>query len=128
MVKLPEAMGLILCEDLAIEATSRRVSLRGVFISRRFSAFPAQSTRFMVYAALFDARVEAEMRLTCTRLETEEDLYYNSKWYSFPSPGRISLFTMFVGRMEFPAPGRDAWTLLFDGQPITTSYLDVMRE
>jgi hypothetical protein len=63
----------------------------------------------MVYAALFDARGEAEMRVTCTRLETEEDLYYNSKWNSFPSAGRIDLFTMFISRLEFPAPGRYAF-------------------
>lgn len=79
------------------------------------------------YAALFDARGEGELQLVCTRLETEEDLYYNSRWCSFPMPGRITHLTMPIRGVKFAAPGRYRVTLSFDNELISTRYFDVEK-
>lgn len=127
MVKLPDVLGLVLCDEFQVDAVARRVSLMGLFLSLRFTAFPARCRPFAVYAALFDARGEGEMRLICTRLETEEDLYYNSWWCSFPSAGRTTHLPMRIPGIEFPAPGRYRLTLSFDQKTISTRFFDVVR-
>lgn len=127
MVKLPEVLGLIPCERFHVDPQAGRMSLVGVFLTLRFGVFPARMREFTVYAALFDARGEGEMRLTCSRLETEEDLYYNSWWSSYPTPGRITQMAQPIRGVVFPAPGRYSITLSFDRRPVSIRYLDVLR-
>ena len=127
MVKLPEVFGLILCEQFRVDPKTHRVSLDGLFTSLRFSLFPSLPIQVTAYAALFDGRGEGEMRLTCTRLETEEEFYYHSKWSSFPTHGHTTHYTMTIQRMVFPAPGRYAFTLSFDHKPLTTCFCDLRR-
>ena len=127
MVKLPDVVGLVMCEQFKVDPTTHRVSLDGLFSSLRFRVFPSRPISVTAYAALFDGRGEGEMRLTCTRLETEEELFYHSRWCSFSMHGMMVHFTMTIRKLRFPAPGRYAFTLSFDGNLLTTSFIDVGR-
>lgn len=127
MVKSPEALGLIMCREFKVDPQSHRVSLDGLFTSLRSEVFPTLPMQMTEYSALFDGRGEGEMRLTCTHLEKEEDFFYHSRWCSFPMPGQTVHFPTIVRRMAFPAAGRYAFTLSFDGEPLTTSFVDVRR-
>ena len=127
MVKLPAVLGLVLCKKMHIDVVSRQISLEGVVWSWRSSVFPTLPIEMLAYFALFDARGEGEICLTCTRLETESDIYYHSLWRSFPIPGRVTVLTMPIRRLELPAPGRYSFTLSFDGKTLTTYVLDVKR-
>jgi hypothetical protein len=127
MVKLPEVLGLIPCERFHVDAQAHRLSLVGISLSLQFPVFPARIHELIIYAALFDARGEGEMRLTYSRLETEEDLHYNSRWSSFPAPGRITQIVLPLRELVVPAPGRYSITLSFDRRPISICYFDVLR-
>lgn len=127
MVKLPEVFGLVACERLHVDPHARQLSLVGVFFQLRFASFPARIRELTIYAALFDARGEGELRLTYTRLETEEDLHYNSRWSSFPEPGRVTQVALPLRELRVPAPGRYSVTLSFDHNPIGKCFFDVLR-
>ena len=127
MFKLPDVVGLIFCEQLKVDQKSHLVSLDGLFSALRFDVFPSRPIQVTMYAGLFDGRGEGEMRLTCTRLENEEDFFYHSRWCSFSMSGQTIHFTMTIRRLFFPAPGRYAFTLSFDHKPLTTCFIDVRR-
>ena len=127
MKKLPDVMGLVLCEGVQADAALPSLSLEHVLVSLQSSVFPPRLIRMSAYVALFDGRGEGEMRVTCTRLETERDIHYYSKWCSFPVPGRITTLEFPMRKLKFPAPGRYAFALSYDRHPLTTSFLDVTR-
>jgi|SRR6266568_1681894 len=127
MKKLPEVMGLVLCEKMHIDPALRRISLEGLTLSLRSAVFPMFPMQLSAYAALFDGRGEGEMCLTCTRLETEKDIYYHKQWRSFPTPGRTTMLTLPIRDLILPAPGRYSFSLSFDRQTLTTYFLDVQR-
>src|SRR5262245_27278010 len=126
-VKLPEALGLLLCNKFSMVNNPPRIVLDGLFTSLRCAAFPSTPMAITTYAALFDGRGEGEMRLTCTRLETEEDFYYYGRWCSFVVSGQTIHYPIVIPRMVFPAPGRYAFSLSFDRQQLSTCYCDVKR-
>src|SRR5688572_15133404 len=119
MVKLPEVMGMVMCETIRFDAEVRRMSLERLVPWLESAVFPTHPIRMSAYVELFDGRGEGEMRLTCTRLETEADIHYYSKWCSFPVPGRTSTLEFPIRDLKLPAPGRYVFTLFFDGQPLT---------
>ena len=127
MVKLPEVMGLVLCERMHVDVALRRISLEGLAWSLRSAVFPTLPIRMSAYVALFDGRGEGEMCLTCTRLETEADIYYHRLRRSFPIPGRTNVLTLPIHNLMLPAPGRYSFALSFDRQNLTTYFLDVNR-
>ena len=125
MIKPPQAYGLILCERVRIETNPASFCLDGLFLGREFKAFPTPWFAFDVYAALFDGRGEGEMRLTCTWLEKEEDIYYHGRWYAFSRQVQTVLYTHTVRKLRFQNAGRYAFTLSFNKVPFTVRYLDV---
>ena len=116
-------MGLVFCREF----DSATFSLRGLFQGLYFSAFPANTDPFIVYASMYSGGVEGTLQLTCTRLETERDIFTHSERRSFANGAVIQLL-MPVSRLRLPAPGRYAFRLQFDGTELTYRYLEVIRE
>lgn len=127
MLRLPIAMGLVLCERLDIDPLARRMSLVGVFHSLRFRNFPTSPQRFTVYAALYGGIGEGTMELMITSLETEQDIHRYRRWQVLPVRGQIGTLEIRLQRCVFPAPGRYALKLSFDGGEATVRYLDILR-
>jgi hypothetical protein len=125
MIKRPQVSGLILCDNPRIETAPPQFALEGLFLAREYASFPTPIQSLTAYACFFDGRGEGEMRLTCTRLENEEDIYYHSRWYVFPARLPMLHYILPVRKLIFPQPGRYAFTLTFDGEPLTVRYLDV---
>ena len=125
MTKPPQVYGLILCEKVRIETKPPGYCLDGLFLGREFEAFPTPWLSFDVYAVLFDGRGEGEMKLTCTQLETEQDIYYYGRWYAFSRKVQTVVYAQSVKKLRFENPGRYAFTLSFDKVPISVRYLDV---
>src|SRR6267143_627056 len=111
MVKPPQVCGLILCQQMSVDMALARMSLDGLFLVLRLSHFPSPPVKFTAYAAFFDGRGEGEMRLTCTHLETEADIYYHKRWLAFSDPGRTIHYEVRVRELVFPRPGRYVLTL-----------------
>jgi hypothetical protein len=102
-----------------------RMSLIGVFHIRRAPRFPTPPQGFTAFAALYGGVGEGTMDLVITRLETEQDIYRYRRWFAFPRGVRIVNLEIKVRRCIFPAPGRYALSLRFDGQELTHRYLSV---
>lgn len=127
MVKAPQVSGLILCERERVETAPARFILDGLILAREFSIFPTQEQAVTIYAAFFGGRGEAELKLTCMHLESEEDVYYHKRWYAFPPGVPIVHCTIPVKRLMFPIAGRYLFTLFFDDVVLTTRILDVRQ-
>jgi len=112
---------------MTIDLETRRMSLDGIFLLLRLPTFPSPPVQFTAYAALFNGRGEGEMVLTCTRLETEADVYYHKRWMGIPGGGKTIHCELRVRRLRFPKPGRYSLTLSFNGTPLTVRYLDILR-
>jgi hypothetical protein len=124
MNRLPRVVGLVLCESLEVNPGSRRWALVGVFHALTFAAFPAYS-RFIVYTALYGGKGEGTMKLGITRLETEEEIYSHERWWTVPGQGLNVHVEVRVTKCAFPAPGRYALSLSFDGRELTSRYLEI---
>jgi hypothetical protein len=127
MARLPVVVGLVLCETLAVEPQSARMSLVGTFHNRYFRRFPTPPQRFTAYAALDGGMGEGTIELRVTRLETEQEILRYRKWYAFSDPDLTANLEIKLRKCVFPAPGRYGLSLRFDGDELTYRHLDVFR-
>jgi hypothetical protein len=125
MIKLPRVIGLHLCKSLGVDTASAELSLVGIFHSLTFSVWPAPAQPFTAYALLHDGAGEGTMELVVNRLETEEDVYRQRRWFALPGRGLLIHLETRVRRCVFPAPGRYTFTLRFDGKDLAQRPLDV---
>lgn len=111
-IRVPEVIGLHLCDRLDVNRETGQVSLVGLFNARHFRQFPSTVQRFDVYAALSGGQGEGTMEVVLSRLQTAEDLFVttNAGW-RFPPCGTISHFHTTVKGVAFPAPGLYVVTL-----------------
>src|SRR5262245_61211617 len=107
MIQAPSVVGLVLCEKLDVDIVGRRLSLIGLFHSRRVATFPSPRQQFTVYAALSDAVGEGRMRLEIHSLGGAGLVYAYERWFAAPSDRLLVLHLEIpVRRCVFPAPGR----------------------
>ena len=121
--KIPQVMGLVICEEF----DPLTFSLRRLFQARRFSEFPTEPQEFTVYSALYSGGIEGKMELRCVRMETETVVYQYREWRVFPA-GIVMHWMHQLKRMRFAAPGRYSFKLLFDDVELVERYLEVMRK
>lgn len=128
MIKLPDVVGLTLCERVEIDPNLGQFSLVGVFHSLRFSTFPALAPLFTAYVALYDGFGEGTMQLVVTSAKTNEDIYVYQRWLSFPQ--RLGLVNMEIKirRCFFPAPGRYWVSLRFDHEETAVRSLNIFAK
>jgi hypothetical protein len=128
VVQLPEVVGLVLCEGLDWHSARGKVSLSGVFQALGFRHFPTVPQDFTVYVALSGAVGEGALKLVITRLETDEEIYYYERWYSFPADRLLVVnIELPVRRCVFESPGRYGFTLYFDGKFVTERSLLIFK-
>jgi len=125
MTKLPEVAGLILCNRMEVNTAKVELCLAGLFHALSFSTWPAVAAPFTVYTELFDAEAEGTIELKVMRLETEGDVYRQTKW--FVSTDRRLRFPLEwrVTQCRFPAPGRYLVSLRFDGELLSQRFLEI---
>jgi hypothetical protein len=123
MILLPRLLGLILCEQVAVDPATGRFSLVGLFHARRYSEYPTPSVAFTAYAALFDGVGEGTLKLAVNQLETGVDVYTYQRWMVFPGRMLTVHMEIKVTRCVFPAPGDYDVFLSFDGQELARRRL-----
>src|SRR5258707_12818996 len=106
MLKLPNAVGLILCHRTIVEEGSREVTRVNTFGRLRCASFPSPPQRFVAYALLTDGLGEARMSLVVSRLDTFEDIYERHWPVRFADPLRSAQLIVRLGSIVFPVPGR----------------------
>src|SRR5438128_1479593 len=105
MLKLPNAVGLVLCEQVIVEEKTRNVTLVNTFDRLRFDSFPTPPRRFFVYVMLTDGLGDAQMSVVISRLDTLEEI--DERHWSMRSsdPLRNFRFAVRFGSIVFPVPG-----------------------
>ncbi len=124
-MKLPSVMGLVLCDEVGRDPETGKPSIRGVFNAWHSSEFPTATRPFAVYVALYDGVGEGTLELSVMRLETEEVIYVHRQWLVFSQRMTPLIVGIEAKKCRFPAPGRYALDLRFDGRLLTQQYLDV---
>jgi hypothetical protein len=122
---LPDVIGLILCERMAVDRSKPALSLVGLFVAKTFQRFPTPPQHFTVYAQLYGGSGEGTIALRVYNLETERDIYRHQRWTAWPGPGQPQHHEIRVKKCIFPRPGRYRFVLSFDGQELAACSLDV---
>jgi hypothetical protein len=102
------------------------MSLVGVFSGLTFDRFPSPIQRFTIYAMLYDGEGEGVIELRIVQMETERDLYRHQRWTKFSGRGMQYQHDVKVDGCVFPAPGRYAVVLRFDGEIIESRTLEIL--
>ena len=125
MVPRPIALNLTVCDYVIIEEGTRKVSLVGVFSGIRALTFPFFRPPFCVFVALTDGQGEAEVELTVTHVESDEEVYSFQRSVRFPDRFTEVRVLMRLAECPFPAPGSYMFTLLVDGEWIAHRRIHV---
>jgi len=125
MVHLPNAWGLILCEQAVIEEKTRNVTLVNSFSRLRCPSFPSPASRFVAYALLSGGLGDATMSLVVSRLDTFEDIHEAGWQMKFRDRLRPIRLVLRLSHLSFPEPVPYQFSLLADGEEVAQSVLEV---
>jgi hypothetical protein len=128
MLERPNAVGLILCQQVITEENTRNVTLVNTLNRLRFASFPSPQRPFVVYVQLTDGRGEATMSLVVSRLDTLEDVFEGRWRMTFTDPLRVVRMILRSSNVSFPVPGLYQWSLFADGEWVAQSVLEVLSE
>ena len=115
MIPMPLALTLNVCDYVLIEETTRNVSLIGCFNGIRAPRFPFVRHPFCVFAAFTGGQGTADVELTVTHLESDEEVYALQREVQFPNRFVEVRILFRLAECEFPTPGAYLFTLLIDG-------------
>jgi hypothetical protein len=90
VIPTPIPVGLVLCDYVLVEQTTRKVSLIGSFWEVGMRRFPEILPPFFVYAALTDGQGTGTLELVVSRLETDEEVFTYRRPITFPDHGRVA--------------------------------------
>ncbi len=128
MVKPPNVVGLILCEQVIVEETTRNMTLINTSARLRCGSFPSAPQRFCMYAVLTDGLGEARMSAVIARLDTFDEVYARDWQMRFVDPLRETRLAVRFGKVVFPIAARYQVSLHADGELIGQSILQVSLE
>jgi len=125
MVPRPLVLGLTLCDYALVEEGTKKVSLIGAFSGIRAASFPFFRPSFCVFASLTDGEGDADVDLTVTHLESDEEVYFLQRSVRFP--GRFTeVRTLFrIADCRFPAAGAYFFTLRVDREWVAHRRIQV---
>jgi hypothetical protein len=125
MLKLPNVVGLVLCEQVITDATTRNVTLVNCFSRLRCSIFPSPPQRFVVSTVLTDGLGDANMALVISRLDTLE-LIRRHQWpMRFTDSLRVIRLILRFADLSFPVAGGYQFSLSADGEWVAQTILQV---
>jgi hypothetical protein len=128
MLQRPNAVGLILCEQVVIAEKTRNATLVNSFGRLRFKAFPSPPQRFVVHAVLTDGLGDAKMSLVVSRLDTLEDIAEYRWSMQFADPLRDVRLVLRLPGLSFPQPVRYQFALSAADEWIAQCVLQVIAE
>jgi hypothetical protein len=128
MPKAPEACELVLCKRYVVDPQLAEQSLVGLLHGFQSPTFPFRAPDFTVYAALTGGKGEGRMVLELMRLETEEVVHSFTKWYACLADGLVATFEKQFRGCVFPAPGRYAFALKFEGEDVARRVVDIIKK
>ncbi len=125
MAQIPTVLGLLVCEQVVVEERSHNVTLVNCFTRRNVEAFPSERQRFAVFAALTDGLGDVEIKLVVQRLETQQEIYQESRGLRFADRLQEVRFLFRVTTCAFPAAGPYDVILFADGSELARHRIQI---
>jgi hypothetical protein len=111
MPQRPNAISLMLCDQVVFEQGTQKPYLLGVFTGVAVDGFPTAPQRFDVFAALTDGQGDVTMTLTVVHLDTNLEIYAQGMTVKFPDPLRVVNLRFRVRQLQYTAPGTYLFSL-----------------
>lgn len=118
MSQRPLVVGLLVCEQLIVEARTYNVTLVNCFTKRKAEQFPSGPHRFTVFALLADGLGEIALDVVVRRLEDLKVIYRQRQRLQFADPLEEVRFLLRITNCSFPTPGAYDVQLLADGDMV----------
>jgi len=119
------ALGLTLCDYVIVEEKTKKVSLIGCFTGIAANHFPAAVQPFSVFAVLTDGLGDATIKLSVSRLDTQEEVLTRQMAYRFPDRLVEVRVHFRITQAVLPDPGWYQCTLFVDGQWVAHRRVNV---
>ncbi len=127
-IQRPNAVGLLLCRLVIVEEKTRNVSLANSFQQIAVESFPSGSLPFSVFTTLSDGMGETLLKLSVSRCDTLEEIYWRSLNIRFNNPLRQLQMWWRVQSCFFPIEGKYQFMLTADDDPIAQCTLKVIQK
>ena len=127
MIQRPNAVGLVLCEDVLIEQGTGSVTLLRCFDRLVAKTFPTPPKRFTACTVLTDGLGQVNLYLSVRRLETEEEIYARDLQVTFRDPLAQVRVAFRIGSCAFPSAGRYEFLLSVENESIAQCVLTVIK-
>ncbi len=112
---LPECLAIILCDAIAREESSKKLTVSGVFNNIVASEFPARHRKMFVLLTLAGGWGEYELSLHIQHEETALDLLEFKGPFTMDDPSEVADLDVEIEDLLFPEPGRYCVCLSVDG-------------
>ena len=128
MSQRPTALGLLVCEQLIVEAKTLNITLVNCFTAKKVERFPSEPQRFTVFAALTDGQGLIGLDVVIRRLSDLRTIYRASVSQRFLDPLQEVRFWLGVTRCSFPSAGAYEISLFADRELIGQYRLTVLQK
>jgi hypothetical protein len=122
----PVAIGLLACEQVIVDVSSRNLTPVNCFGVRQVPAIPG-TTDFHVVAWLADGLGEMSVELIVKRLDNLDEVYQAKKVMKFDDPLKDMRFTARIRDCPIPVPGYYEITLVIDGESVGHRRLQFLK-
>jgi hypothetical protein len=123
MQQRPVAIGVLLCEQVIIEETTRNYTPVNCFGRRVLGQFPSEPFPFVVLALLTDGLGDGSLEVVIHRLDNLEEIFRASEPCRFPTPLHVLRCTVRIRNCSFPVPGYYQVSLMADHELVAQRRL-----
>lgn len=118
MIERPHALGMLLCDQVIIEAGSKKPSLIGIFTSIRCDRFPSIPKPMSVFASLTNGIGRVELTLLVSSLKTGKEIAGYTGSILFDDPLKVANYSFHLRSLTFDEPGVCLFELSSGGESI----------
>jgi hypothetical protein len=128
MIKTPLVSGLMICEQVIIEATTNNVSLINCFTTRRFREFPTIPHQMAVVAQLADGVGQNLLELVLADLTSGDELDRISRQINFTDSLQKARAVFRFNELVFRHPGRYEVTLVSNREWLAQQTFSILEQ
>jgi hypothetical protein len=128
MSQKPVAVGLLTCEQMIVEESTRNLTPVNCFTQRKLRDFPSEPISFAVVAFLTDGLGDIELAIVLQTLNNMEELYRLGRRFRFEDPLDEYRCVFRVRNFSFPHEGRYQLLLLADGELVAARAILCKRK
>ena len=128
MNKQPVAIGLLICDQVIVEARTGNVTPVNCFNKKLVPKFPTGRMPFVVFAVLTDGSGEMPLDILAHRLDNYEEVYRFSYSIKFSSPLEEIRCTVRLRGCSFPVAGAYQVSLWVGRESVAQAKIILMEK